>query len=75
MIFLAYKGLNSYTYIGIGWLCHTAWDIVHHLYANPIVSLSPSSSAGCAVCDAILAIWFFYEAPTVFDFFRKSSVG
>ena len=72
MIFLAYKGLNDYKYIGIGWLCHTCWDIVHHLYANPIVSLSPSSSAGCAVCDTVLAVWFFYQAPTIFDFFRKT---
>ena len=71
LIFVAFKGLTKYYFIGIGWLLHTAWDIVHHLYANPIVSFSPSSSAGCAVCDAVLAIWFFYKAPSVFDLFRK----
>ncbi len=67
MLFVAYKGLTNYNFIGIGWLLHTAWDIVHHLYANPIVSLSPSSSAACAVCDTVLALWFFYKAPSVFD--------
>jgi Family of unknown function (DUF6010) len=71
MTFIAYKGLTYYSFIGIGWLLHTAWDIVHHLYANPIVPFSPSSSAGCAVCDTILAIWFFLKAPSVFDWFRK----
>jgi hypothetical protein len=71
MIFLAFKGLKNYQFIAIGWLLHTFWDIVHHLYANPIVSLSPSSSAGCAVCDSILALWFFYNAPSVFELFRK----
>jgi hypothetical protein len=71
MTFMAYKGLTHYSFIGIGWLLHTAWDIVHHLYANPIVPFSPSSSAGCAVCDTILAIWFFFKAPSVFDWFRK----
>ncbi|MEZ5038580.1 MAG: DUF6010 family protein [Saprospiraceae bacterium] len=73
MIFVAYKGLTNYTFIGIGWLLHTSWDIVHHLYANPIVSLSPSSSAGCAVCDTILAIWFFYKAPSIFELVRKTA--
>jgi hypothetical protein len=75
MIFIAYKGLTDYKYIGIGWLMHTSWDIVHHLYANPIVSLSPSSSAGCAVCDAILALWFFYKAPNIFELFRNKKVA
>lgn len=71
MLFLAFKGLTNYRYIAIGWLLHTCWDIVHHLYANPIVALSPSSSAGCAVSDTILALWFFYKAPSVFNLFEK----
>jgi Family of unknown function (DUF6010) len=75
MIFIAYKGLTDYKYIGIGWLLHTSWDIVHHLYANPIVSLSPSSSAGCAVCDTILALWFFYKAPNIFELFSNKKLA
>jgi Family of unknown function (DUF6010) len=67
MIYIAYKGLKSYHFIGIGWLLHTIWDVVHHLYANPIVPFSPSSSAGCAVCDSILALWFFAHAPNIFE--------
>ena len=70
MTFVAYKGLTTYTFIGIGWLMHTAWDIIHHLYGNPIVSFSPSSSAGCAVCDSIMAMWFFAGAPNVLGWFR-----
>jgi hypothetical protein len=73
MTFLAYKGLTHYFFLGVGWVCHTVWDIVHHLYANPIVPFSPSSSAGCAVCDAILALWFFLQAPSVFNWFRKKT--
>lgn len=69
MTFVAFKGLKYYYFIGIGWLLHTAWDVVHHFYANPIVVLEPSSSAGCAVCDTILALWFFMKAPSVFDLF------
>lgn len=71
MFFVAFKGLTHYYFIGIGWLLHTGWDMVHHLYANPIVAFSPSSSAGCAVCDTILAIWFFMQAPSVFHIFKK----
>lgn len=71
MIFVAFKGLKHYYFIGIGWLLHTGWDIVHHLYADPIVFLEPSSSAGCAVCDPILALWFFFKAPSIFNLLRK----
>lgn len=74
MLWLAYRGLTSYTFIGIGWLLHTVWDLVHHLYANPIVTFEPSSSAGCAVCDSILALWFFAQAPSVFSFFKRPLV-
>ncbi|MBS7563984.1 hypothetical protein KHS38_06165 [Mucilaginibacter sp. Bleaf8] len=67
MTYIAYKGLKHYYYIGIAWLLHTCWDIVHHLYAQPIVPFVPSSSAGCAVCDSVLALWFFMKAPSVFN--------
>lgn len=71
LTFLAFKGLTNYYYIAIAWLCHTGWDVIHHLYANPIVPFSPSSSAGCAITDTILAIWFFYKAPSVFEWMAK----
>ena len=74
MLFIAYKGLKHYYFIGIGWLLHVGWDILHHLYANPIVYLAPSSSAGCAVCDSILALWFFFGAPTIWNVFRKQNL-
>lgn len=72
MTFVAYKGLANYTFIGIGWLLHTAWDVTHHLYGNPIVPFEPASSAGCAVCDTIMAMWFFAGAPNVFNWFRRA---
>ena len=75
MLFVAFKALSKYYFIGIGWLLHTFWDTLHHLYGNPIVPFSTSSSAGCAVCDAILAIWFFYNAPNIFTLFRKKSIA
>lgn len=62
---VAYRGLESYAWIGAAWLMHTAWDVVHHLYGNPIVPFMPSSSAGCALTDALLALWFFCGAPSV----------
>jgi Family of unknown function (DUF6010) len=71
MLFMAFKGLSNYTYIGIAWLMHTTWDTLHHFYANPIVPFSASSSAGCAVCDSVLAIWFFYKAPSIFDLVKN----
>ena len=71
MLFVAFKAIDKYYFVGIGWLLHTFWDTLHHFYGNPIVPFSASSSAGCAVCDTILAIWFFYNAPSIYQFFRS----
>ncbi len=73
MLFVAFKGLKHYYFIGIGWLLHTGWDIMHHLFATPIVYLEPSSSAGCAVCDPIPALWFFLGAPTIWNLHKKQT--
>jgi len=64
--YLAHCGLQDYRFVGLGWILHTLWDVVHHLYGNPIVPFAPLSSAGCAVCDAVLAGWYFAGAPSVF---------
>jgi hypothetical protein len=62
----SYKGLQSYRYIGIGWLLHTAWDILHYLYGNPILPFEAASSLGCAICDPVIAAWCFAGAPSPF---------
>ena len=62
----AYHGLNAYGCIGLGWLLHTGWDVVHHLYGHPIVSFVPTSSLGCAMCDPIHAAWCFAGAPSIY---------
>jgi hypothetical protein len=71
---LAYKGLHSYTFIGIGWMLHTGGDIVHHLYGNPIVPFAPTSSLGCAICDPVIAAWCFAGAPSVYQLLRPNKV-
>jgi len=62
LTFIAYRGLQDYRFIGAGWVLHTLWDVVHHLYGNPIVPFLPMSSAGCAICDLGLATWYFTGA-------------
>jgi len=61
---LAYYGLRSYNFIGIGWLLHTAWDILHHLYGNPLLPFDLTSSLGCAIFDPVIAVWCFAGAPS-----------
>lgn len=73
--YLAYRGLGSYTFIGVGWLLHTVWDALHHLYGNPIVPFVEHSSLGCAICDPVIALWCFAGAPSVYDLFRRSRRG
>jgi hypothetical protein len=69
--FCAYQGLRSYSFIGVGWLLHTGWDVLHHLYGNPIVPFEPTSSLGCAICDPVIALWCFAGAPSVYALFRR----
>jgi hypothetical protein len=69
--FLAYRGLSNYRFIAAGWLLHSIWDVAHHLYGTPIVPFVPTSSAGCAICDAGLALWYFCGAPSIYALFQK----
>ena len=73
--YCAYRGLRSYGFIGIGWLLHTGWDVLHHLYGNPIVPFVPDSSFGCAITDPVIALWCFAGAPSVYDLFRGKGRG
>jgi hypothetical protein len=62
---VAYLGLRSHRYIGLAWLLHAGWDVVHHFNGHPIWPFMPTSSFGCMVFDALIAIWFLAGAPSV----------
>ena len=68
--FCAFRGLRSYNWIGAAWLLHTGWDVLHHLYGNPIVPFAAGSSLGCAICDPVISLWCFAGAPSVYDLLR-----
>ena len=67
MTLCAFFGLKSYRLIGVGWLLHTGWDVLHHFYGNPLLPFDPMSSLGCAICDPVIALWFFAGAPTILN--------
>ncbi|MFD3523558.1 DUF6010 family protein [Streptomyces sp. NPDC058653] len=69
--YCAYRGLDSWTFIGIGWLLHTGWDILHHLKGNPIIPFAEHSSFGCAICDPVIAVWCLTGGHSVFDLLRS----
>jgi Family of unknown function (DUF6010) len=62
---VAYLGVRSYKFIGIAWLLHSAWDIAHHFWGNPIWPFMPTSSFGCMIFDALIAVWFLAGAPSL----------
>lgn len=37
------------------------------------VPFVPLSSAGCAICDTALALWYFQGAPSIFVWLRRAS--
>lgn len=65
---VVYFGLRSYRFIGLAWLMHSCWDIVHHLWGNTIWPFMPTSSFGCMIFDALIAVWFLAGAPSIFAF-------
>ncbi|MET9002730.1 DUF6010 family protein [Amycolatopsis sp. NPDC004169] len=65
LTYLAFRGLDSWTSIGIAWLLHTGWDVVHHLKGQPILPFAHDSSFGCAICDPVIAIWCFTGGRSV----------
>jgi hypothetical protein len=69
--YCAYRGLRSWTWIGIAWLLHTCWDIVHALRGTNILPFAPHSSAGCAICDPVIALWCFSGGPSIPQLLRR----
>jgi len=67
---VAYLGLRSYRFVGVAWLMHSAWDLVHHFFGNPLWPFLETSSFGCCIVDAIIAGWFLAGAPSVVDALR-----
>jgi hypothetical protein len=65
---IAYRGLQSYRFIGLAWLMHAAWDLPHHFWGNPIWPFMPTSSFGCTIFDTLIAIWFLTGAPAIDPF-------
>jgi Family of unknown function (DUF6010) len=70
---IAYRGLRSYPFIGIVWVLHSGWDILHHLWGNPIWPFLPTSSFGCMIFDALIAIWFLAGAPSILTRMRAEA--
>ena len=74
MTICSYQGLESYRLIGVGWLLHTGWDILHQLYGNPLLPFVATSSLGCAICDPLIAAWCFAGAPSFYQVVRGKGV-
>jgi hypothetical protein len=68
---IAYRGLRSYAALAVVWLLHSGWDILHHLYGNPIWPFMPTSSFGCMIFDALVAVWFLAGAPSLVSSGRR----
>ncbi|MFC9854770.1 DUF6010 family protein [Streptomyces prasinus] len=73
--YIAFRGLDSWTFIGVGWLLHTAWDVVHHLEGGPIIPFASTSSLGCAICDPVIALWCLRGGPSLIGLVRRRRRG
>lgn len=79
MTYCAYRGLDSLAFIGVAWLPHTGWDVLHHLKGAPIPPFSAHSSFGCALCDPVIALWCSAGGPSLlrgrFPVRRRAAAG
>ena len=62
---VVYLAFGSYRFIGIAWLMHSAWDVVHHFWGNPIWPFMRTSSFGCMIFDMVIGIWCLAGAPSL----------
>src|SRR5262249_16816076 len=69
-----YRGLELWTFIGVGWLLHTVWDMVHHLLGHPIIPFAHASSLGCATCDPVIALCCLAGGPSVTSMLRTQNI-
>ena len=53
----AYRGLRSWTWVGVAWLLHTGLDVAHAVKGVDLLPWAPHSSLGCAICDPVIAVW------------------
>lgn len=63
--YCAYRGLDSYAWIGVAWLLHAVWDVLHYLRGAPIIPFLSHSSLGCAICDPVIALWCLRGGPSL----------
>ncbi|MFI9612881.1 DUF6010 family protein [Streptomyces sp. NPDC052023] len=73
--YCAYRGLESWAWIGAAWLLHTVWDVAHHVKGNPIVPFSHDSSLGCAICDPVIALRCLAGGPPPRGLIRRLAGG
>ncbi|MEU6393688.1 DUF6010 family protein [Streptomyces sp. NPDC046939] len=73
MAYIAFRGLDSWHFIGFGWLLHTAWDVAHHLKGSPILPSFHDASLGCAICDPVIALWCFRGGASARKAARRAS--
>jgi hypothetical protein len=71
MTYVAFWGPRSWRWIGVAWLMHTVWDVLHHLYGKPILPFAAHSSLGCAICDPVIALWCLAGGPSGTDVVRR----
>ncbi len=62
--FCAYGGLRSWKWIAVPGSAHMLGHR-HALRGANILPFVPHSSTGCAICDPVIAIWFFAGGPSV----------
>jgi hypothetical protein len=79
--YCAYRGLRSWSWIGVAWLLHTCIDVAHAARGADILPFAPHSSLGCAICDPVIALWCLAGGPTVGELaarlprLRRSAAG
>jgi Family of unknown function (DUF6010) len=67
----AFAGCRWYPAIGIGWIVHTAWDIFNFRAGHALETGVLRINLHCAIFDPIIALWFAFGAPSVWELLKR----
>jgi hypothetical protein len=67
----AFAAFRWYPALAIGWLVHTAWDILNFRAGHPLETGVLRINLHCAIFDPLIALWFACSAPSIWDLLKR----
>jgi Family of unknown function (DUF6010) len=71
----AFVACRWYPGLAIGWLLHTTWDLLSFHAGQALSDNTLRINLHCAIFDPIIATWFVFGAPSVWELAKRRKLG